>query len=196
MDPSISRILDFWFDPRHLADPQLWFRQDPTLDQIIRDQFGDLVSQARTPALDGWTQNPQGTLAMLILLDQFPRNIFRGSPESWSSDAKALNVSTVAIANGFDTQVVSMQQMFFYLPLMHAETLLGQIASVALYEGFVQSCEPESPVKIYAINSLGFAKNHRDVIAMFGRFPSRNKVLQRETTRKEKEFLEQHPSGF
>lgn len=196
MDPSITRILDFWFDARHLENPQLWFLPDATLDQTIKTQFSDLISQARTPALDGWTENPQGVLAMLILLDQFPRNIFRGSPESYASDAKALNVSARAITNGLDRQVTQMQQTFFYTPFMHSESLLGQIASVAMYEGLVQRCELDSPAKAYATSGLGFAKGHRDVIAKFGRFPSRNRVLRRESTEEEKKFLEEHPGGF
>lgn len=196
MDPSIPRILDFWFDAPHLANPLLWFQPDPALDQRIKDQFSDLISQARTPTLDCWTETPQGTLAMLILLDQFSRNVFRGSPDSWSSDAKALNISAAAIAKEFDTQVAPMQQCFFYTPFMHAETLLGQIASVALYEGLVQRCKLDSPAKASAARNLRFAKSHRDVIAMFGRFPSRNGVLGRKSTEEEKKFLEQHPSGF
>lgn len=196
MDPSINQILDFWFDPRFLADTQLWFRPDPALDQRIKDQFGDLVSQARTPALDTWTSKPQGALAMLILLDQFPRNIFRALPDSYASDAKALNVSSLAIAKGFDEQVTPMQQTFFYTPFMHDESLLGQVASVALYKGFLKRCELESAAKTFAMSTLGFAKKHRDVIAGFGRFPSRNGVMGRESTEEERKFLAEHPFGF
>ncbi|KAK4694728.1 hypothetical protein P7C71_g2902, partial [Lecanoromycetidae sp. Uapishka_2] len=195
MEHSISRVLDFWFDARHEA-AQLWFRQDPTIDQKINEDFGELVQQARTSALDAWTNGPQGTLAMLILLDQFPRNIFRGSPESWSSDAKALDVSAVAISKGYDTQVTPVRQTFFYTPFMHNESLIGQIASVALYEGFEQRCEPGSPAKAYATKNLRYAKMHRDVIAKFGRFPSRNDVLGRESTEEERTFLGEHPGGF
>lgn len=194
MDPSIDRVLSFWFDPRYQF--KRWFEQSDELDNEIRVGFGDLVSQARTPTLDSWTQDPKGTLAMLVLLDQFTRNIFRGSAEAFSGDAKALDIAVKGISKGFDHEVGPMQQALFYLPLMHSESLLSQIATVAFYENYAQRCEPDSPSKSFATGSIEFSKKHRDVIATFGRFPGRNKALGRKSTMEEVEYLKEHPTGF
>ena len=195
MDPSIDRILSFWFDPRYQF--KRWFEQSDDLDNQIRTHFGDLVSQAlRTPTLDSWTETPKGTLAMLVLLDQFTRNIFRGSAEAFGGDAKALDIAVRGLAKGFDREVEPMQQALFYLPLMHDEKLLSQVAAVALYESYAQRCEPESQAKSFALGSVGFAKRHLDAVAKFGRFPKRNEVLRRESTMEENEFLKERPEGF
>jgi uncharacterized protein (DUF924 family) len=194
MDQSIDRIISFWFDTHDQR--KRWFEQSDELDKQIKTEFGDLVSQAHTPSLDSWMQNPKGTLAMLVLLDQFSRNIFRGSPDSFSGDAKALDIAMKGIAKGLDREVEPMQQSLFYLPLMHNESLLGQIAAVSLYESYAQRCEPDSPAKTFATDSIGFAKQHRDVIAIFGRFPRRNEALGRTSTAEELEYLKNNPHGF
>ena len=194
MDPSIDRIISFWFDTHDQR--KRWFEQSDELDKQIKTEFGNLVSQARTPALDKWTQGPKGTLAILVLLDQFSRNIFRGSADSFSGDAKALDIAMQGIAKGLDREVEPIQQALFYLPLMHNETLLGQIAAVSLYENYAQRCEPDSPAKTFATDSIGFAKQHRDVISRFGRFPRRNEALGRKSTAEELEYLRENPHGF
>lgn len=133
---------------------------------------------------------------MLILLDQFPRNIFRGSGESYSSDAKAVEVATGAIVKGYDREVPLVQQSFFYLPFMHNETLLGQIAGRAFYEGWLRRCEGDAEALGFAKMGVVFMQKHLDVISMFGHFPSRNEVLGRKTTVEEARFLEKNPMGF
>ena len=163
----------------------------------MKSDFGDLVHQARTPTLDHWSDNPNGTLALLLLLDQFPRNIFRGTPDSFSSDAKALDVAVKGIAKGYDRAVQPMQQAFFLLPLMHSEQLLAQIAGIAGYEGMLQRCGGvDERAKAFAEIGLGMATRHKDAIARFGRFPSRNEILGRVSTTEEIEFLREHPGGF
>ena len=194
MDQNVSRILSFWFD--HPEPVQRWFTPSVDLDNEIRDQFGDLVNQARSPALDNWIQEPDSTLALLLLLDQFPRNIFRGSPESYSSDPKSLNVTIQAIAKGFDRRVPLIRQPFFYLPLMHDETLLSQIAGKALYENCAQRCGGDLEAKKSVESGREYGEKHMDVIMRFNRFPSRNKVLGRKSTDDELEFLKEHPNGF
>lgn len=194
MDQEVETILTFWFDERY--EVLRWFRPSSDVDDQIRSTFGDLVTKARSTDFDHWTEKPQSTLAMLILLDQFPRNIFRGSPESYSSDAKAFDVSTKAIAKGFDREVPKMQQAFFYLPLMHNEAIVSQIAAKSLYEGLSGRCEPESKAKQFAATSVGFAQRHLEIIMAFGRFPSRNEVLGRRSTSQEVEFLKEFPTGF
>jgi uncharacterized protein (DUF924 family) len=194
LDPDINRTVSYWFDG---PDPvKKWFGGGPQVDAEIKEQFGGLVEKARADKLNAWTEQPTGTLALILLLDQFPRNIFRGSALSFSSDAQALKVATEGVAKGFDRQVPHMQQPFFYLPMMHDETLLGQIAGIAMFESLLARCDPESEIAMHSKKSIGFAKSHLYCILHFGRFPSRNEILGRESTPEEIEYLKEHPSGF
>lgn len=195
MQNDISSILTFWFD-QPITN---WFTPpDPeAYDAVILSKFGDLITRARSHELDSWAEaSPRSALALLILLDQFPRNVYRGTPDAHASDPLALAVATRSIAREFDKQVDDhLQAVFFYLPLEHDETLVSQVASVACYEALQSRCagtEAEEFVK----KSVAFAKSHRDVVANFGRFPSRNKVLGRQSTDEELRFLEENPSGF
>ena len=166
------------------------------IDAEIENQFGDLIHKARASQLTPWTEKPQSTLALIILLDQFSRNIFRGTPESFSSDDLALNITTEAIAKGFDREVDQEQQLFFYMPFMHSETLLGQVAGVAHFELLQNRCDLGSDLaKAMGMSTL-FARKHQHCIINFGRFPSRNKILGRESTAEEIEYLKEHPGGF
>jgi len=184
----------FWFPHSRLKKYQN--ANKLKIDEDIKDQFGDLISKARASQLTPWTEKPRSTLALLILLDQFSRNVFRGTPDSFSADDLALNITTEAIAKGFDRQVEKEQQPFFYLPFMHSETLLGQVAGVAHYELLQTRCDLESDVGKYVKMSTIFAEKHQHCILKFGRFPSRNKILGRESTPEEIAFLEEHPGGF
>jgi uncharacterized protein (DUF924 family) len=194
MDPDINRTISYWFDGPNAM--KKWFGGGPQIDAEIKQQFGGLVEKARAQKLNSWTEQPTGTLALIILLDQFPRNIFRGSPLSFSSDAQALKVATEGIAKGFDRQVPLTQQSFFYLPMMHDETLLGQIAGIALFDSLAARCHPESEIAKQTKKSGHFAKSHLDCILHFGRFPSRNEILGRVSTPEEVAYLKEHPSGF
>ena len=168
-----------------------------SFDEEIQDKFGHLMKLARTTELDIWTEEAQPTLALIILLDQFPRNVWRNTPDSFSSDAKALNIASRSIIKGFDRQVTPSQQLFFYLPFVHSESCTGQVASVALLEGARRRIDdPESEEAKSFDTAVGFAKRHAVPILKFGRFPSRNKILGRETTKEEEEFLKAHPQGF
>lgn len=189
-----SRILDYWF-----SDPvpmKKWFGGGPTVDKEIKTQFEPLIVKARASQLDAWKAQPESTLALVILLDQFPRNIYRGTPSSFSSDGQALNITTEAIAKGFDRQVPLLQQGFFYMPLMHNENLLGQVASLAMFELLAKRCQPESEERKYFEMSWDFSAKHRDCILKFGRFPSRNEILGRESTLAEIAHLNEFPNGF
>jgi len=194
MNHDVSRIKSYWFDSPEPV--KKWFMGGPETDEEIRTQFGSLVDQARKSELDSWKEKPQSTLALVLLLDQFPRNIFRGSPLSYSSDAMALNVTTEAIAKGFDREVPHLQQSFFYLPLMHDEKLITQVAGMAMFELLSKRCDPESAADKFSKESWHFAERHRDVILKFGRFPSRNEILGRDSTEEEIAYLREHPSGF
>ncbi|KAK7888171.1 hypothetical protein LTR67_009048 [Exophiala xenobiotica] len=210
MQTDINRTLSFWFD----GPPENWFAPayPEQYDALVRDTFGKLITAARNDELDTWSSssssssgggsrgegNPRGSLALLLLLDQYPRNVYRGRPEAHASDAKAAALATQAIANEFDRQVGDLEALFFYLPLMHDERLVSQIACVALIETLLARCKgaEDSQARQFVQRSVGFAKSHRDVVARFGRFPSRNKILGRESTDEEVDFLKEHPSGY
>ncbi|KAI1335521.1 hypothetical protein F5Y15DRAFT_397602 [Xylariaceae sp. FL0016] len=204
-DPRINQVLDFWFS----LSPVAWFRGSAELDDTIRTRFGEVVHEARSKSLDGsWPATPHGALALVILLDQFSRNIFRGSDESFTSDPHALRIATHAVARGLDRGIrcngttdsaeARIRRMFLYVPFQHAEDLLSQVAGTALMEKLVA----ESPVDVdakekeFQQGALFSFRGHRDVILKFGRFPKRNDWLGRETTEEEKKFLEEHPQGF
>lgn len=192
---DIDLIISFWFDPRYPYTR--WFIKSAALDAEITSKFGQLVSIARTTnSLDDWARSPKGALALLLLLDQFPRNIYRDSAEAFGSDQKALAVATRVVAQGFDRAMPLVQQAFFYLPFEHEEQLLSQIACVSLFEGLAGRGEAGSQEKQFADKCVDYAVRHRNVIAMFGRFPIRNKVLHRVSTPEELDFLKTHPLGF
>ncbi|KAK5061405.1 hypothetical protein LTR84_007947 [Exophiala bonariae] len=209
-DPEITSILSFWFSNRETS--KKWFGGGESFDQEIRAQFASLVTQARNDQLDHWTETPQGSLALILLLDQFPRNIHRDSDQAHASDAKACQVAVASIAREFDKQIHAtpadsdaeaegmgmIQALFFYLPLMHDESVMSQIACIALSEALVTRCELANDdfARDYVTRSISHAKGHRDTIVKFGRFPKRNAILGRESTEEERLFLEQNPGGF
>jgi uncharacterized protein (DUF924 family) len=177
--PSLSieatAVVDFWRE----AGPALWFAKDVEFDRRFRERFLSLHEAAARGNLAGWPATPCGALALLLLLDQFPRNAFRGTPRMYATDAMARAVAAVAIDTGHDqAREVELQlQPFFYLPFGHSEELADQERSVALNRRFGQ------PI-------LSHAEGHRDIIRRFGRFPHRNDILERETTEDERSFLE------
>ncbi len=178
---SIRRVLDFWFLQRVESR---WYDPDPELDREIAETFGDLYGYACQGGLAGWTRTAESALALVILLDQFPRNMFRGSPRAFATDKQAREGSRIALENSFDQQRSPKERAFFYLPLMHSEDLLDQTECVQLYRTLKVDEE-----------GLESAIQHRDIIARFGRFPHRNKVLGRDCTGEELEFLKNH-KGF
>jgi uncharacterized protein (DUF924 family) len=193
MDPNITRINSYWFETDdHM---QKWFRGGPQVDAEIRSQFSELISQARASKLTSWTERPEGTLALLILLDQFPRNIFRGTQDAFSSDAMALDVAVTGIAKGQHKQLKPLQQLLFHMPFTHDERLISQVTCVALCEAMAARCEGDVDISKFAQASVDSAKGHLNVILRFGRFPGRNAALGRESTAEEIEFLKENPFG-
>lgn len=192
MDPDISRIMSFWYDRPAIE----WFMPPAGFDDQCKQDFGQLVHKARANELDHWTEKPEGSLAILVLLDQFSRNIFRGTPEMYAADSKALDIATRSIAKGFDKQVTFYQALTFILPLMHHESLLAQIACVAMYENLIHRCEDGSDAEKFHSRGMFAAKGHLQVIKQFGRFPSRNKILGRRSTEEEEEYMKENPEGF
>jgi uncharacterized protein (DUF924 family) len=176
MDPEAQQILTFWLDE---AGEEAWYREDAAFDGLIRERYGALWEAARHGERDRWTCAPASCLALVILLDQFPRNMFRGDAHAFASDAKALAVAKGAILRGFDRRVDLPQRDFFYLPLRHSEILADQEKDVRLvYLSF-------GPGRL-----LDHARAHRVVIRRFGRFPYRNAALGRRSTPAEQAFLE------
>jgi len=182
LDTSLQAVLDFWFGAKDSAEygkyRDIWFRAaTPAFDQEIRDRFLAAHEAAARGELDHATESAEGSLALLVLLDQFPRNMFRGSARAFATDAKARAVAKHAIAKGFDQQVPASMRGFFYLPFEHSEDLADQEESVRLFE------------KLGEGEGLRYAVDHRDVIERFGRFPHRNAVLGRTSTPDEIEYL-------
>lgn len=176
MDEAIERILDFWFVE---VGPGKHYKTDPVLDAGISAQFGALHGRAAAGELGHWLETARGALALLILLDQFSRNIYRGLPGAFDSDALALDYAQQAIGLGHDLAFEDVERSFFYMPFMHAEDLQAQNKGVAYFKE-----------RLPGSTNIPYAEEHRDIIEKFDRFPHRNKVLQRESTAAEIAFLE------
>jgi uncharacterized protein (DUF924 family) len=173
---------------------KLWWSKSADLDAELARRFGGLVAAARSGALDDWTATPQGALALILLTDQLPRNIFRGTPASFASDPIALSVCVAGLASGADRQLTPTERVFFYLPLEHAESLAEQDRSVALCTQLLDEV-PDAVADRYR-GVLDYAVRHRQVIARFGRFPHRNAILGRASTAEEIAFLAEPGSSF
>ncbi|WP_431305088.1 DUF924 family protein [Sediminicoccus sp. BL-A-41-H5] len=188
----MREILDFWFADGPDQFRQAWFTKDAAFDAEIARRFGTLVAPAREGTLDDWAATPEGALALLILLDQFPRNLFRGAPEAFASDPHALALARrVVLEQRLDLRLTPTQRVFLYLPFEHAESLDAQDLSVALFEGL-----RDWPAHAAPGGTIAYAWAHRAVIARFGRFPHRNGILGRESTPAEQAYLAQPGAGF
>lgn len=174
IDPKAFEVTRFWRD----AGFDKWFQKSQEFDDEFRSRFLDLHWAAARRENDQWAETPEGTLALLILLDQFPRNCFRGSGHMYATDPLALSIARGALAKGFDTQMdPPLLRLFFYLPFSHSEDLADQ--EIAVAKG-----EPLGP------EMMKHATGHRDIVKRFGRFPHRNAILGRETTPEEQAFLD------
>ncbi|MDD3784614.1 MAG: DUF924 family protein [Hydrogenophaga sp.] len=171
---DIDRIVGFW---RDAGEKDQWFRKDESFDVIFRERFLHLHHAAARRELDGWAETPEGLLALLILLDQFPRNAFRGSAHMFATDPLARHFARLALERDAPGQVDESLRLFFCLPFTHSEDLADQHLSVSLYER-------------YAPSQIQHAHVHRDIIERFGRFPHRNPPLGRDTTPQEQAFLD------
>lgn len=182
-DNAIDEILRFWFDD---IEHSRWFKKDPGFDRELDQRFGEFLAQAKNDQLDDWDDTSDGRLALIILLDQFSRNIFRGTSAAFEADAKALLLAVDGIEDGCDHELSLEQRSFFYLPLRHAEDLAMQELGLA---------------KTRELNDAGYgtdkyALNHLEIITRFGRFPHRNIVLGRRNTPEEDAYLKDGKAGF
>jgi uncharacterized protein (DUF924 family) len=176
--PSLDDVLTFWF-----AQPDRWWKKDPALDAEIRDRFLLLHDAIERDEREDWRETPRGALAYVVVLDQFSRNMFRGSARMFASDARALATARRALDRGIDRSLSRDERMFLCMPFMHSEDILDQDRSVALFASDLQEW-------------ARYAEEHRDIVRRFGRFPHRNALLGRDSTSEELEFLKQPGSAF
>jgi len=187
-------ILTFWFadaveDPaKAIQRRSFWFQADPTVDEMISERFSASILCASRGELSAWEQAPLSCLAHVILLDQFPRNLYRGKARAFQFDSRALGVASRGVAAGYLDQLSLVEKCFLLLPYEHSEDLYVQRAGIDLLERIVDGAEPEWEPS--ARVSLDFAKRHFEIVERFGRFPHRNAVLGRLSTPVEKAYLE------
>ena len=180
---SSGDVLDYWYGE---LGEDAWFRKDTSVDETIERRFLTTWQAAASGDLDDWQATPEGALALIIVLDQFPRNMFRNDPRAFSTDANAREVAGSAIAAGYDMKIPEERRVFFYLPHEHSENLADQKLCV---EWMRTRTQKGSEYEAYA-------KAHHDIIARFGRFPHRNDVLGRKSTPEEIAFLKEPGSSF
>jgi len=176
-----EEVLDFWFREEHR---RLWFAQDASFDAEIRRRFEALLQQALEGELDGWAATPRGRLALVLVLDQFPRNLYRHTARAFAGDERARRLVLEGLEAGHDQSMSEDERGFFYLPLEHAEDRDLQALSVKLFEALGHA------------NYLDYARRHHAIVERFGRFPHRNEALGRPSTAEEVEFLRQPESSF
>ena len=197
---SFADVLRFWLGAYPLdADAMLgaqrqWFQKDDAFDARLRESFGATIAQARAGRLGHWADSADGWLALILVLDQFTRNAFRGQPDSFAGDAQALALALAGIERGHDQALPPMARLFCYLPLEHAEDLALQQRSVALFAALRDA--PGAEPRAFFDGTLDYARKHQDVIARFGRFPHRNAILERTSTPQEQAYLAQPGAGF
>lgn len=187
-----SDILSYWFadigdgfDVRE--QHKIWYGGNTETDEYIRRQFGPSVERAISGQLSCWASTTMGALALVLVLDQFPRNIFRGTAQAFAGDSLALSVVKESVESGVDTKLSIIQRSFFYMPFEHSENLQDQDKCVDLLAGLLR--EAPAAGKVTVESSLNFAQKHRDIIRAFGRFPHRNKSLNRRSTAEELAYL-------
>jgi uncharacterized protein (DUF924 family) len=171
---DIQDVLEYWYSPRLTRH---WFASTPDLDDEIRQRYEALWQRAANGELDAWSDTPDGALALAIVLDQLPLNMFRGKPRAFATEQHAVAVARQAVARGDDQRLPRDRVQFLYMPLMHSENLADQDLSVALFQ------------RAGLADNLRFAEHHRGIVHRFGRFPHRNAILGRESTPEEQTYL-------
>ncbi|AKI99969.1 uncharacterized protein (DUF924 family) [Archangium gephyra] len=190
---SVDDILTFWFgrpdEPGYTEPRGRWFEQEPAFDAECARRFLATQEKAAEGGLQAWRDEPRSALALVLLLDQFPRNIFRDSARAYATDARALEVARHALARGLDVPLPPVWRWFFYMPFVHSEDIHDQRIAVSLFEALVPQYQTSATLRTYA-------QRHLDVIAHFGRFPHRNSLLGRDSTPEEMAFLQEPNSSF
>lgn len=190
---SYRHVIEFWLGNQPLGPDslderrQLWYGADASIDALLKKRFGGLVDTALAGGCRDWEQQALPRLALIIVLDQFTRNIYRGRAQAFAGDARAVHLALDAIDTGMDGEVGLIERSFFYLPLQHAEELAVQERSVEVSERHDAACA--AAFENFVGQSVEYAREHRDIVARFGRFPHRNKALGRHSTATEKNYL-------
>lgn len=190
-------VLTFWLGAQGappLEKATRWYEKDDAFDREIAVRFRETLEKAVRGELAPWKTTPRGRLAFVILLDQFSRNMFRGTPRSFAQDALASSTVDEAIAAGDEASLAIIERLFLYMPLMHSENVARQHACVAAFERL--HADAPADLEKFVANSLGYAKRHAEIVVRFGRFPHRNEILGRASTAEEIEFLKQPGSSF
>jgi uncharacterized protein (DUF924 family) len=196
----INAVLSFWFEERQLSAPQIdarmdtWFGEDPVFDEEIRNEFMSDIERASAGELDHWATTAEGRLALILLLDQFRRNVYRGTAEAYALDGKALKLCVEGAMGKGDQGLTPIQRVFFYMPLQHSESIKVQGKSVDIYNRLADAVSPTYQETFLTIAQ--FAELHHDIVEQFGRFPHRNRVLGRDNTSEEEEYLAADPATF
>ena len=187
-DPIYPEVLRFWFGEEPGAQRPEWFRKEEAFDAAIRRRFGALHAAAARRELEAWRASPEPMLALVVVLDQFSRNLYRGDARAFAQDAHARECAVQALARGDDLGFLPVQRQFLYLPFEHSEELADQERCVEL----MRSLDAFEATR----GMSGYAVRHRDIVRRFGRFPHRNAALGRASSAEETEFLRQPGSGF
>jgi len=189
----IDEVLTFWFMEKELSAPQIdgrmdiWFGEDQAFDHQVANEFADDVERASEGELNHWAHEPRGRLALILLLDQFRRNIHRNTPEAFAKDKLALKLCVEGAAEKMDKGLSAIQRAFFYMPLQHAESRKVQKKSCEMYRNLAKGVSPTYKETFDTIAQ--FAELHADIVEQYGRFPHRNKVLNRTNTAEENKYL-------
>ena len=193
---SPDDVLEFWLGPEPQRDEPAaevrtrWWKKDDAFDREIGATFEDAISAAGAGDLEAWLQHPRGRVAVVILLDQLTRNVFRGSGRMYDHDERAVATAVAGIDAGEDSQLRVAERYFLYMPLVHVENLALQNRSVALFEALAARGGE------WCASAARYARSHRDIVARFGRFPHRNALLARPSTNEERDFLREPGSSF
>jgi len=189
----IEAVLSFWFEEQALSAPQIdrrmeiWFGSDPVFDMELDKEFSNDVELASTGKLNHWAESPRGRLALIIMIDQFRRNIYRNTAMAFSKDKLALKYCVEGAMKKHEQDLAPIEKVFFYMPLQHAESRKVQAKSVQIYDRIAASVSPTYHETFETV--LQFAELHKDIIEQFGRFPHRNTLLNRENTSEEDQYL-------
>lgn len=202
---KIKEILDFWFEGiddktpinKNASPFKKWFVKDPKFDQLIRDKFEKDLEAAQEGIFKSWENSPQGVLALILLFDQFSRNLTRDSPRAFACDHLALKLAQEMVKEGTDKDLPLIYRVFVYMPFMHAENLEIQNLGVKCFEELVTDSKKIIPQNtLYFEYNLSYSRKHQEIIQQFGRFPHRNTVLNRPSSSVEIEFLKKKNSSF
>jgi uncharacterized protein (DUF924 family) len=197
---DIQRVLEFWFEGTGMDSPRVdsrmdrWFGVDDGLDRQIQREFGDLVQLASEQKLMDWADTPDGRLALIILIDQFRRNIYRNTAEAFTMDPLALKLCIDGTVNGAHKKLSAMQRLFFFMPLQHSESVPVQQKSVGIFQALAD--DATDTLRETFLTTAQFAELHHDIVVEFGRFPHRNNILGRQNTEAETAYLASETPTF